>query len=112
MTDAKHTPARRQWTYIPAESWTDSISGERRHRGHGVLEDGKGFIASLNFGHMDAASTGRKMAAADDMLAAMQRIEPFIDAIVCYASTCGEYEPNDIVREFRAAIAKATGSAS
>jgi len=112
MADAKHTPKRPEWTFIPGESWKDSISGERKWRGHGILETGRGFIASLNFGHENAQDTGRKMAAADDMLAAMKRIEPFIDAIVCYASTCGEYEPNDIVREFRAAIAKATGSAA
>jgi hypothetical protein len=50
------------------------------------------------------------IAAAPDLLAAMKRIEPHLEAIVCYASTCGEHEPNDIAREFRAAIAKATGS--
>ncbi len=65
--------------------------------------------AGLKHGFADAVETGQKMAAADDMLDAMERIEPFIDAIVCYASTCSEYEPNAIVRDFRAAIAKARG---
>ncbi len=34
------------------------------------------------------------------------RIEPHIDAIVCYASTMGEHEPNRIAHEVRAAVAR------
>lgn len=101
-----------EWTFVPGERWVDNGTGEKKHRGHGIVEDGKGFIASLNYGHADIKEIGRCMAASKDMLAAMKRIEPYLDAIVCYASTCDEHEPNDIVRQFRAAIAKATEGAA
>lgn len=48
--------------------------------------------------------------ASANVLAALQSLEPHLDAIVCYASTMGEHEPNRLVVEARAAIAKATGA--
>lgn len=38
------------------------------------------------------------------MLALLRRIEPHLDAIICYASTMGEHEPNRIAHDVRAAI--------
>ena len=49
-----------------------------------------------------------KRAAAPDLLALLKRIEPHIDAIVCYASTRDEHEPNKLAVDLRAAL-KATG---
>lgn len=35
----------------------------------------------------------------------MRRVEPYLDAIICYASTMDEHEPNRIAAEFRAFLA-------
>lgn len=42
------------------------------------------------------------MSAALDLL---RRLEPHLDALVCYASTASEYEPNKLVQEVRALLA-------
>ena len=55
-----------------------------------------------------AQGTEHKRAAAPDLLALLKRIEPHIDAIVCYASTRDEHEPNKLAVDLRAAL-KATG---
>ena len=39
---------------------------------------------------------------ADTLKALICQIEPYVDAIVCYASTIGEHEPNRIAHEVRA----------
>lgn len=44
-----------------------------------------------------------------EMLTALENLEPYFDAIVCYASTMEQYEPNKYVAKARAAIAKARG---
>jgi hypothetical protein len=38
------------------------------------------------------------------LLDLLRRIEPHLDAIICYASTMGEHEPNRIAHDVRAAI--------
>ena len=38
---------------------------------------------------------------------ALHAIEPYLDAIICYASTIDEYAPNGIVLKVRAALASA-----
>lgn len=45
-----------------------------------------------------------------ELLEALRGLEPYLDAIVCYASTMDEYEPNRLAVQARAAIAKATDS--
>jgi hypothetical protein len=45
--------------------------------------------------------------AAPDLLEAMKGLEPHLDAIVCYASTQGEHEPNRLAVDARAAISRA-----
>lgn len=52
------------------------------------------------------------VAAAPQLLEALQALIPYLDSIVCYASTCDEYKPNRIAENARAAIAKATGGAT
>jgi len=34
----------------------------------------------------------------------LNELEPYLDSIVCYASTCGEYRPNALVVEIRALL--------
>ena len=38
--------------------------------------------------------------------ALLRRVEPHLDAIICYASTMGEHEPNRIAFDIRAALAR------
>lgn len=33
-------------------------------------------------------------------------MEPHIDSLICYGSTCLEYKPNDFVRRYRALLAR------
>lgn len=44
---------------------------------------------------------------APDLLSVLMRLEPYLDAIVCYASTQGEHEPNRLAVDARAAISRA-----
>lgn len=39
----------------------------------------------------------------------LRRIEPHLDAIICYASTMDEHEPNRIASDVRAALTKQGG---
>lgn len=34
----------------------------------------------------------------------LRRIEPYMDGLICYASTMGEHEPNRIAHDLRAAL--------
>lgn len=38
----------------------------------------------------------------------LRRVEPHLDAIICYASTMGEHEPNRIAFDVRAALDEGT----
>lgn len=44
-----------------------------------------------------------------ELFDALKGLEPFLDAIVCYASSMDEHEPNRIAVNARAAITKAGG---
>jgi len=43
------------------------------------------------------------------LLSVLEGLEPYLDAIVCYASTMEEHAPNRLVVNARAAIAAAKG---
>ena len=43
------------------------------------------------------------------LIEAAEKVAPHLDAIICYASTMGEHEPNRIAHEFRAALAAIKG---
>jgi hypothetical protein len=51
-----------------------------------------------------AAELDRLQARVAELEALLHRIEPYIDGIVCYASTMDEYEPNRIAHDLRTAI--------
>jgi hypothetical protein len=55
---------------------------------------------------------GWRQESATELLAVLRAIEPHLDAIVCYASTQGEHEPNRLAANARAAIVKADGPAT
>ncbi len=42
-----------------------------------------------------------------ELVAALKGLEPYIDSIVCYASTMDEYEPNRLIDNTRKALRKA-----
>jgi hypothetical protein len=56
-----------------------------------------------------AAGAAHTAAQRDEFLALLLRIQPHLDAIVCYASTMDEHEPNRLALDVHAAIFKATG---
>lgn len=41
--------------------------------------------------------------------AALREVEPYLDAIICYASTQGEHHPNKIAADIRAALTEGDG---
>lgn len=45
----------------------------------------------------------------DELVRAGRELDPLLDSLVCYASTTTEYHPNRIIRDFRAALRRATG---
>lgn len=60
-----------------------------------------------------SASPPASEAGDGEAVALLRRIEPHIDAIVCYASTMGEYEPNRLavdVRNFLATTEQPTAT--
>jgi hypothetical protein len=44
-----------------------------------------------------------------ELYEALAALEPHLDAIICYASTMGEHEPNRLAFNARVALAKARG---
>lgn len=58
---------------------------------------------------MDEADGCLPVAVAPSPLEALQALEPYLDAIVCYASTMDEHEPNRLAFNARAAIQAAVG---
>ena len=53
-----------------------------------------------------AALADQHRARAERLAGALRRVEPYLDAIVCYASTMDEHEPNRIAFEARQALAQ------
>lgn len=53
-----------------------------------------------------AMNIAHERSGADELRAALKALEPYLDAIVCYASTMEEHEPNRLVVQARAALAK------
>lgn len=62
-------------------------------------------MASFSFKtHADAIkawNTRAQQPSAAQLAEAMEGIEPYLDAIICYASTQGEHEPNRLAAVFR-----------
>lgn len=58
------------------------------------------------------ARAALEAAQAPRVLAALIALEPYLDAIVCYASTMDEHEPNRLAVDARKAIGAALGKPS
>lgn len=103
--NTKHTPG--PWRFSFKTTKTNNI---------GIYDQHGSLLATVDV-HQIAnkqtmqrrSSDARLIAAAPELLEALQAIEPFLDSIICYASTMNEHEPNRIAHNARAAIAKATG---
>lgn len=67
----------RNWTFIPAREHTDSITGLKHQLPAAVVENGIGFVATVNFGgpHHDNAKIGSLIAAAPRMRDALRKID-------------------------------------
>ena len=59
---------------------------------------------SLPFAHAMADELLALRARVAQLEAALKGIEPYLDAIVCYASTMDEHEPNRLAHAVRAAL--------
>lgn len=56
---------------------------------------------------MSATQELRRLhALCDEMGEALEAIAPFMDSLICYASTMTEYEPNAVAAKHKAALAK------
>ena len=107
-----HTPG--PWEWLEAKTaWEDPANMEFIIGGGPNNDDIAAVFheegATVSISREEAAANARLIAAAPSLLSALQALDPFMDAIVCYASTLEEHEPNRLVMEARAAIAKATG---
>lgn len=113
MTD---TAGRQKWT---AGEWMISgvrskvtTRGLRDHDSHlvGTDEMSVAFVLYDPHKHATDWANARLIAAAPRLYRALASLEPYLDAIVCYASDMGEHEPNALVFEARAALAAARGT--
>jgi hypothetical protein len=89
----------------PASELVEFEVGDQTARG---FKEGKAdeSVYRLDVSGIDAPDA-HLIAAAPELLAAVQGLEPYLDAIVCYASTQGEHEPNRLAVAARAAISRA-----
>ena len=112
MNETKFTPG----------PWYADIGGQIWRRNPDELyENGGGVagerpLASTYRGWNEERETGypkeanaHLIAAAPDLYKALAHLEPYLDAIVCYASTIEEHPPNGFILETKAALAKARG---
>jgi hypothetical protein len=99
------------WRLVPVEATpaqTNAAWNEgKRLRMTGCTEDFRSVVEAANAASPDASSAllaeieGLRGALAE-LEGLVGRIEPHVDAIVCYASSMGEHEPNRIAHEVRA----------
>ena len=54
--------------------------------------------------HRERERAEASEAKAEQLLELLRRVEPHLDAIVCYASDMGEHEPNQIAFDIRKAL--------
>ena len=54
---------------------------------------------------VQAFARHRQSSIPNEVVKALEAVDPYLDAIVCYASTMAEHEPNRIAAEYRAALA-------
>ena len=104
MTEPKFTPG--PWF---TDDYGYIFSGERRDA-HMIAEvRGWGWIQYLPDPEQIQDANAHLIAAAPDLYKALAHLEPYLDAIVCYASTIEEHPPNGFILETKAALAKARG---
>ena len=93
--------------------------GPWQNNGIDLIDGGPRFGASLFTTQVGKPISDEEMfanalliASAPDMFSALAAIEPYLDAIICYASTMSEHEPNKLALNVRAALAKARGESA
>ena len=56
--------------------------------------------------YMKAEALHERAEAIEELVRAAAKVDPYLDAIICYASTMDEHEPNRIANDLRQALAK------
>jgi hypothetical protein len=90
---------------VAADIWRDYVAriGEvivERNMRAGGLDDGLPAILARH-----RCTTEARI---EELAEAARAIEPYLDAIICYASTMDEHEPNRLAHNFRRALAALT----
>lgn len=108
---SKHTPG--PWS-IDYEDWGKPNYRQIDAPTHGALAEVVWRMEGdcrENKNSPEREANAHLIAAAPELLEALEALEPYLDSLLCYASTMGEYEPNKLVFNTKRAIAKAKGDA-
>ena len=96
MSESKFTPG----------PWVKNGTRIESMNEHGWANDGW-IIAGCE--GPQAPDNASLIAAAPELYEALSHLEPYLDAIICYASTIEEHPQNGYILETKAALAKARG---
>lgn len=77
--------------------------------GHSMIIEGSDEWDVAEVGYPNRDPNAHLIAAAPDLYKALEQLEPYLDAIICYASTVLEHKPNGFVLDAQAALRKARG---
>ena len=101
MSEPKFTPG--PWIVCPDVGLQIPVASVAKEG----LKRNVSHVAGIRNG--EGAANAHLIAAAPDLYKALAHLEPYLDAIVCYASTIEEHPPNGFILETKAALAKARG---
>ena len=88
------------------------LSSQENHKGFILTDANKMCVADVEPIDEDGAAgiyNAHLIAAAPDLYEALANLKPYLDSIVCYASTVEEYEANNFVFKVESALKKARG---
>ena len=98
------------WEMVDDDGWTMIYSAAFDGDGDRIP------VVDLHHGGYDFAVLGYPLkdnalaiSLVPEMIEALKRVEPHLDAIVCFASTMDEHEPNRIAHDVRTILSKLEG---
>ena len=112
--EAKHTPGR--WSAAARPSSIVGWPVVAAPLGRSICSvsfifaaPGQPLTAEEEAFNRESAANARLISASPALLEALKGLEPYLDAIVCYASTMDEHEPNRLAAQAIVAIRQAEG---